>query len=260
MKKICMSIISIMIFLTITGCTNNQTENNSNISSTSSQDSSSDETSSEVDINDYFTVDTEDKSLSKFMTISDSYGFEQYVKDNITSITIDDCVYNIRKTKFSDVIENLKKYVTDENSLKYLNNPGLVDSSDEKQKFNIKANISNAVSVILRFTNSGKAQNINDYELYSFTISYNVHSAEAGDKVISNFECVVPLILKEDIWKSKISENVKVSDININMYYLYHNSEGFAIDENTAISGYSIQTAFDRETGYLVYFSYEVNS
>lgn len=254
MKKNLM-IILCTIVLFITGCTNTNNEISSTIEG-SSQTESNNSQEEIFELSDYFSVDIKDNTLDKFNAINNDYSFEQYINDNITLITIDDYQYNIKKTKFSDVIENLKKYTTDENSLKYLNN---TEQTIEDGKFIIKANISNAIYFVARFNTLDNTQSIKDYTLNSFTVNYNVYESKIGDKLVDNFECVLPFTLKENIWTSKISDKIKQDNSGANSYYSYHNPVGIITDE-LIIKGFTIQASFDRADGYLIHFSYEVNS
>ena len=258
MKKLLPIVLCAIIFTT--GCTNsNNTESitNSNIESNiQTSDVESSTSQEELILDNYFAVSIKDNVLDKFNLINDEYSFEQYVTNNIMSINIDNNTYTIKQTKFSDVINNLKSYITDEESLQYINNS---TSTIANGKFYVCVNITNALSVILRFNTDDVTQTIKDYVLYSFTVDYNVSAAKNGDTLTDNFECVFPLTMTKDIWESKISSNVNFDDTNVNLYYTYHNPDKSTINEVT-INGYTIQTAFDRTTGYLMNLTYEVNS
>lgn len=242
--------------LFISGCSSSNKEDSSNSSNTSQTMHTTNVNNSTNFLSSYFSNETEDSALDKF---KDSNDLDKYIEDNITHISIDGHEFIIKETKFYDVANIIKPYVLDEpsNGMSFIEN---IDNIPDREMFYVKAQLSNSTTVILRFKPTTENISAGDFVLSSFTVIHDVYAADPKDKLANNISCIVPLTVKEDTWKSKINDKVSCDSSGVNIYYLYHDTIGFTTTDDVKIGAYSIQTAFDREYGYLVYLSYEVNS
>lgn len=260
MKKLIILLLSAVILLSGCAKSDETTSLDSSSTTTSSSNNSQDDNIHSVIDDDkfvekFFAVNLVESELEAFKALNTGDDYESYIANNITYFKIDNIEYRIRETKYSDMINNIKDYITDDESQKYLD----YNITEPAGRFYIRINLSKATSIIARFINDDIEQPISNYNLYSFTVVHDIYLSDIDDTLITNFKCVLPLTITEEIYKSRLPEGITYDDSWTNLDYIYNNSSGFAIGD-IVVRGYSVKASFDREYGRLVHLSYEVNT